>query len=533
MKDIRRLHSGRVVVKQPSQVTSDRYQFLDLASAEPNLGTADNNSVLTTDTAGQRIWTANLNLVNADVSANLSAERIYSDNIFFANGQPYISDVRDSNIYNGTATATDSLTLIDTLAVADLRSVKWTLSAKDVANSRYKSSTIDALTDGSSVYYNEYGVVLSSQYDVATFTTSIVSGNLNLYAVGDSNNTAITFQRTTLDSTTTAGFVPGAGYIQSVVGSGTATTCVVNNYTGNGVQTNYTLDAEPANENQTLVSVGGVLQPKTTYSVTGTTLTFSSAPVDGAPIEVTTFVTTTVTGYTGSRGYTGSAGALTNWTKKTTNYTAVSGDRIIADTSAGTFSITLPSSPTVGSYVQITDGANFHTTPLTVIPNGSTIEGQGLNVLVDTAAVDVQFVYDGTTWQIISTYGPAGYTGSAGPIGYTGSSGASDFLLTKTEFSGNASVSNGTRRFYCYTTSTIKTIQVYATVPPQGSATTVRINLNGSPVANVSLSSGSYYTKATNLNIVTVLDDYITIDVTEVGSSDPGSDLTVQLVART
>ena len=124
MKDTRRLHSGRVGVKSPSQVTSDRYQFLDLASAEPNLGTAENNSVLTTDPAGQRIWTANLNLQNVDVSANLSAERIYSDSIFFANGQPYIAEVKQSNIYNGTATAGNTATLIDTLSVTDLRTVK-------------------------------------------------------------------------------------------------------------------------------------------------------------------------------------------------------------------------------------------------------------------------------------------------------------------------------------------------------------------------------------------------------------------------
>ena len=316
MKDTRRLHSGRVGVKSPSQVTSDRYQFLDLASAEPNLGTANNNSVLTTDTAGQRIWTANLNLQNADVSANLSAERIYSDNIFFSNGQPYISEAKQSNIYNGTATAGNTATLIDTLSVTDLRTVKWVLSAKDVTNNNYKSSTIDAITDNSTVYYNEYGVVLSGANDVAVFTASIGEGNLNLYATGDSNNVTITYQRTTLDSTTVSGYISGAGYIQNAIGSGTATTCVNNVFTGTGSQVNFELSATPTDENQTIVSVGGILQPKSSYSVSGSTLTFSSPPNNGTIVDVTTFVTTTVTGYTGSAGpqgvvgYTGSAGSI-------------------------------------------------------------------------------------------------------------------------------------------------------------------------------------------------------------------------------
>ena len=424
MKDTRRLHSGRVSVRQPSQVTSDRYQFLDLASAEPNLGTASNSSVLTTNTIGQRIWTANLNIENADVSSNIIANRIYSDNIYFANGQPYISATNESNIYNGQATAGSQSTLIDTFSSTGVRTVKWILSARDNTNNTYKSSTIDSVTDGTSIYYNEYGVVLSSAADVATFTVTAQSGNISLYALGDSNNVPITFQRTTLGSGTQAGTLPGVSFNQNSTGSGTATTCVTDSYTGNGSQVNFVLSVTPTDENQTLVSIGGVLQPTSSYSLSGATLTLSSAPVNGVSIEVRSFITTTITGYSGSRGYTGSAGLLTNWTKKTSNYTAISGDRIIADTTGGAFNITLPAAPSIGSYVQITDGANFHTTPLTVLPNGSTIEGQSVNVLIDTAAVDVQFVYDGATWQIISTYGPVGYTGSAGPAGgYTGSAG--------------------------------------------------------------------------------------------------------------
>lgn len=57
-------------------------------------------------------------------------------------------------------------------------------------------------------------------------------------------------------------------------------------YTGNGSQTAYTLSANPGNENATLVTIDGVVQHKSTYSVSGTTLTFSTAPPNGSAVEI-------------------------------------------------------------------------------------------------------------------------------------------------------------------------------------------------------------------------------------------------------
>jgi hypothetical protein len=52
-------------------------------------------------------------------------------------------------------------------------------------------------------------------------------------------------------------------------------------FSGNGSTTAFTLSAAPANTNSILVAISGVLQDPTTYSVTGTTLTFSPAPPSG------------------------------------------------------------------------------------------------------------------------------------------------------------------------------------------------------------------------------------------------------------
>ena len=61
---------------------------------------------------------------------------------------------------------------------------------------------------------------------------------------------------------------------------------VSNNFTGNGSATAFTLSISPTSELNTQVYVDGVYQNKTTYAVSGTTLTFDTAPVSTTAIEV-------------------------------------------------------------------------------------------------------------------------------------------------------------------------------------------------------------------------------------------------------
>ena len=55
---------------------------------------------------------------------------------------------------------------------------------------------------------------------------------------------------------------------------------------GNGSTTAFTLGMEPGGENNTQVYIDGVYQQKDTYTVSGTTLTFSTAPPNLSTIEV-------------------------------------------------------------------------------------------------------------------------------------------------------------------------------------------------------------------------------------------------------
>ena len=59
----------------------------------------------------------------------------------------------------------------------------------------------------------------------------------------------------------------------------TAVTYVVDNFTGNGSTTTFTKSQAPASASQVMVFVGGIYQvPTSSYTVTGTTITFTSAP---------------------------------------------------------------------------------------------------------------------------------------------------------------------------------------------------------------------------------------------------------------
>jgi hypothetical protein len=91
-----------------------------------------------------------------------------------------------------------------------------------------------------------------------------------------------------------------------------------------------------------------------------------------------------------------------SFTAKTANYTAVSGDNILANTSAGSWTLTLPATPATGSVVQVMDSiGTFGVYPLTVGRNGSTIMSAAENMTMDVNGAATTFVYNGSTWRVI------------------------------------------------------------------------------------------------------------------------------------
>ena len=99
-----------------------------------------------------------------------------------------------------------------------------------------------------------------------------------------------------------------------------------------------------------------------------------------------------------------------NYTRVTSAITLVDKQGVIADTSGGTFTVTLPATPAVGTQVSVVDGANWSTTNLTIARNGSTIEALAENLVLDLGGASVHLVYDGITWNVYTQIGAQGGT---------------------------------------------------------------------------------------------------------------------------
>jgi len=140
---------------------------------------------------------------------------------------------------------TITLPLIGSTGITDgfkIAVVKWTSDANPVNIARSGSNTINGATSAQ----------IGSQYSQIIFVA---------------------------DAETSTWFAS-----QSGLG---ATNVNVDVFSGNASTTAFTLSSDPSSKNNTYVSISGVYQAKSTYSVSGTTLTFSTAPPTGTSnIEV-------------------------------------------------------------------------------------------------------------------------------------------------------------------------------------------------------------------------------------------------------
>jgi hypothetical protein len=78
-----------------------------------------------------------------------------------------------------TAVATTTATTIDSFATASFRTAKYLVQVFDSTNTQFHSVEIMVLHDGTTVYKNEYGEVVSAAA-LGTFDASITTGTLSL-----------------------------------------------------------------------------------------------------------------------------------------------------------------------------------------------------------------------------------------------------------------------------------------------------------------------------------------------------------------
>lgn len=179
----------------------------------------------------------------------------------------------------------------------------------------------------------------------------------------------------------------------SAANSGGTLISYIDTFTANGSGNTYTLSTSPTDANNTLVAVQGVLQPKSTYNISGNVITFDSTPPNTAFIEVTTLAATNIV----------SAGAI-KWYIANANTTMVASSGYFVDTTGGPVTMTLPSSATLGDTIRFNDLAGtFSTNNLTVDRNSHNIQGIASDLLVDVDQSSFGLVYSNTTygWKIL------------------------------------------------------------------------------------------------------------------------------------
>ena len=181
-----------------------------------------------------------------------------------------------------------------------------------------------------------------------------------------------------------------------------------NNFTGDGSTTAFTLSQSIDDEAKTFVFIQGVYQEKSTYSISGTTLTFSTAPQNGYTIEVMAFSTITI-----SNPLTVADGAIT---------TAKLADDAVTNAKVGA-EFTTASALTAGATITVdyTSAQIFTLTP-----------GQNttLNITNPVIGVSKAFVITGTGSSYTITFNVGGSAGTFNKIigDYDDTSGKKNFI---------------------------------------------------------------------------------------------------------
>lgn len=112
----------------------------------------------------------------------------------------------------------------------------------------------------------------------------------------------------------------------------------------------------------------------------------------------------------------------------------------------------------------------------------------------------------------------------------TGSAGAQG-LTPVFSRQGTLGVLTGTQRLYVERAGTTTVVRASLGTPSVGSAVVVDVNKNGTSIlsAPISVAAGQYTATGTISNSSVSIGDYFTVDIDSVGSTSPGTNLTVTI----
>jgi hypothetical protein len=232
-----------------------------------------------------------------NTTGNVSASSINADTLA-ATGTVYANATTDSTtlttgalITFGGAAVTKSVVIGDGLLVNSAQAAK-TFQVKGQGNNAlivanaaknaivFSTTGNTTVSDGCVVKFDSTGAI-----QLPTGTSALrpgSTGNVDLVGMLRFNTT-----------TTNLEFCTEAGSPGTYTAAGSVFTIVTtNSFSGNGVQTAFTLSSSSTTA-ATMVAINGVIQiPTTAYSISGTTLTFTEAPATGDVVDARVFITT-------------------------------------------------------------------------------------------------------------------------------------------------------------------------------------------------------------------------------------------------
>ena len=325
-------------------VTANYSTAVLTTGSQPNItsvGTLSNLSV-----------TGNISSGNANLGNNVTAN-------FFTGSGAYLTSVAAVTAATVTASAQPNITSVGTLAnlVVGNSTANTTLGNGTITatgNISFTGSNVSLgavgnlkITGGTSGYFLSTdgagnlswaatsggggGTVAGSNTQIQYNNASVLGASAN-FTFNNTSNTlsvdrAILINGANLGSNLANIYIGGGSNAQilSTDGAGNLSwiaqptaTITVDNFTGNGVQTTFTLSVTPTSINQVVVNYNGTFQLRSAYSLSGSSIIFTEAPYNGSLIEVTT-----------TQGVRSGAGAFTNRTYSgdgsTVNFAVTSG----------------------------------------------------------------------------------------------------------------------------------------------------------------------------------------------------------------
>ena len=302
-----------------TNASSDTITFVSSAS-----GIAD-DAVTTSKIADLNVTSAKL-AANSVTSAKIATDAVGASEI--AANSVGISELNVSDGSNGQVLTTNgSGTLSFATASGSVSEAFKTLSVSGQDDIVADSAT-DTLTFAAG---SNMTISTNASNDTITFAASGSGGSSSSFAkntfTGDGSDTTFTLTTSMSNEDGLIVFIDGvyqADNVYSVSGTTlTFATAPVNGrvievfqleggivgtapvlatMTGDGSDTTLALGTTPSSENQCFVTIDGVMQHKSTYSVSGSTLTFSTAPPNGTAVEAITLTNTSVATFQDSDG---------------------------------------------------------------------------------------------------------------------------------------------------------------------------------------------------------------------------------------